>query len=51
MKLNPYSLVLVMVFILTVVITNNTLKKQKQKYEKTYYDSCVRLYDDTIFIR
>jgi hypothetical protein len=41
MKFNPYSLVLIMVFIITVAITNNTLKKTKQKYEKTNYDSCV----------
>ncbi len=38
MKLNPYSLVLIMVFVLTVAITNKTLKKTKQKYEKTTND-------------
>ena len=51
MKFNPYSLVLIMVFIITVAITNNTLKKTKQKYEKTNYDSCVCLDDNTISIR
>jgi hypothetical protein len=51
MKFNPYSLVLIMVFIITVDITNNTLKKTKQKYEKTNYDSCVCPDDNTISIR
>ena len=51
MKLNPYSLVLIMVFVLTVAITNKTLKKTKQKYKKTYYDSCVCPDDDTVSIR
>jgi hypothetical protein len=51
MKFNPYSLVLIMVFVLTVAITNKTLKKTKQKYEKTYYDSCVCPDDNTVPIR
>jgi hypothetical protein len=51
MKLNPYSLVLIMVFVLTVAITNKTLKKTKQKYEKTTNDSCVCPDDSTVFIR
>lgn len=51
MKLNPYSIVLIMVFIIEVLMSNQLIKRTKQKYEKTYYDSSSRLNDDTISIR
>ena len=37
MKLNPYSILLIVVFIAIVSVTNKTIKKQ---YEKTTNDSC-----------
>ena len=36
MKLNPYSILLIIIFIITVSITNKTIKNQ---YEKTTNDS------------
>jgi hypothetical protein len=36
MKLNPYSILLIFIFIITVSITNKTIKNQ---YEKTTNDS------------
>ena len=44
MKLNPYSILLILVFIATVSITNKTIKKE---YEKTINDSCVCPIDST----
>ena len=38
MKLNPYSIVLILVFITIVPVTNKTLKNKE--YEKTTNDSC-----------
>lgn len=38
MKLNPYSIILILVFITIVSITNKTIKKKQ--YEKTTNDSC-----------
>ena len=38
MKLNPYSVVLIVIFITIVSVTNKTLKNKK--YEKTPNDSC-----------
>ena len=38
MKLNPYSIVLILVFITIVSVTNKTLKNKE--YEKTTNDSC-----------
>lgn len=43
MKFNPYSLLLVVVFISTVSITNYTIKNNKKTYEKTNNDSSVRV--------
>ena len=41
MKLNPYSLLLIVIFIATVSISNNTIKNNKKKYEKINNDSSV----------
>jgi hypothetical protein len=49
MKLNPYSIILIGIFIITVSISNKTLKNKK--YEKTTNDSCVCPDDSTVFIR
>ena len=38
MKINPYSVLLILAFIIIVTITNKTL--QNKEYEKTTNDSC-----------
>ena len=42
MKFNPYSAVLIMVFIITVSVSNYKIKRNKKTYEKTNNDSIVR---------
>jgi hypothetical protein len=48
MKLNPYSILLILVFIATVSITNKITKNQ---YEKTTNDSCFNPIDSIGFER
>lgn len=38
MKINPYSVLLILAFIIIVTATNKTL--QNKEYEKTINDSC-----------
>ena len=45
MKFNPYSVVLVSVFIITVSVSNYTIKRKKEIYEKNINDSCLCLND------
>lgn len=47
MKFNPYSIVLVTVFITTVMVSNRVIKNNNAKYEKTTNDSCVCPIDST----
>ena len=49
MKLNPYSVILILVFITIVSVTNKILKKNE--YEKTTNDSCFCPDDSTGFER
>ena len=49
MKLNPYSIILIGIFIIIVSISNKTLKNKK--YEKTTNDSSAYFDDSTVFIR
>ena len=49
MKLNPYSIILILVFITIVSVTNKTLKNIK--YEKTTNDSCFCPIDSVGFER
>ena len=49
MKLNPYSIILIGIFMAIVSITNHELKTKK--YEKTTNDSCACFDDSTVFIR
>jgi len=49
MKLNPYSIILIGIFIIIVSISNKHLK-QNIKYERTTNDSCICPDDSTIFI-
>lgn len=49
MKINPYSLILILGFIITVSVTNKTL--QNKEYEKTINDSCFCPNDSTGFER
>jgi hypothetical protein len=48
MKLNPYSILLILIFIITVSITNKTIKNQ---YEKTTNDSSFHPIDSIGFER
>ena len=48
MKLNPYSILLILIFIITVSITNKTIKNQ---YEKTNNDSSFHPIDSIGFER
>lgn len=49
MKLNPYSIILILVFITIVSVTNKTLKNIK--YEKTINDSSFYSIDSMGFER
>jgi len=49
MKINPYSIILIIMFNAIVSITNKTLKKNE--YEKTINDSCFCPDDSTGFER
>ena len=49
MKINPYSIILILVFITIVSITNKTIKNKE--YEKTTNDSCFCPDDSTGFER
>ena len=49
MKLNPYSIILIGIFMAIVSITNHEFKNKK--YEKTTNDSSAYFDDSTVFIR
>jgi hypothetical protein len=49
MKLNPWSIILILIFNIIVSTTNKTIKNKK--YEKTINDSSAYFDDSTIFIR
>ena len=49
MKINPYSILLILIFTTIVSVTNKTL--QNKEYEKTTNDSCFCPDDSTGFER
>lgn len=49
MKINPWSIILILIFSIIVSVTNKTIKNKE--YEKTTNDSSAHFGDSTIFIR
>ena len=49
MKLNPYSVIMIAFFVTVVSVSNYSIKKTKEKYEKNYNDSCLP-FDDSVRI-